>query len=31
MARTTAEFFDQLAERGHEPLLEKVTGTCAST
>jgi putative sterol carrier protein len=27
MAKTTAEFFDRLAERGHEPLLEKVTGT----
>ena len=27
MAQTTAEFFEQLAERGHEPLLEKVTGT----
>ena len=27
MAQTTAEFFDQLAERGHEPLLEKATGT----
>ena len=27
MAQTTAEFFEQLAEREHEPLLEKVTGT----
>jgi putative sterol carrier protein len=27
MADTTAEFFDVLAERGHEPLLEKATGT----
>jgi putative sterol carrier protein len=24
---TTAEFFDGLAQRGHEPLLEKATGT----
>ena len=27
MADHTAEFFDSLAARGHEPLLEKVTGT----
>ena len=27
MAQTAAEFFEQLAEREHEPLLEKVTGT----
>jgi SCP-2 sterol transfer family len=27
MAQTTAEFFDALAARGHDPLLEKVTGT----
>ena len=27
MPQTTTEFFEQLAERGHEPLLEKVTGT----
>ena len=27
MADPTAEFFDSLAERGHEPLLEKATGT----
>lgn len=27
MADATAEFFDALAERGHEPLLEKTTGT----
>jgi putative sterol carrier protein len=27
MADATAEFFEQLAEREHEPLLEKVTGT----
>ena len=27
MPDTTAEFFEQLAEREHEPLLEKVTGT----
>jgi putative sterol carrier protein len=27
MADATAEFFDALAERGHEPLLEKATGT----
>ena len=27
MTDATAEFFDALAERGHEPLLEKATGT----
>ena len=27
MAQTTAEFFDALAARGHDPLIEKVTGT----
>jgi putative sterol carrier protein len=27
MTDETAEFFDQLGQRGHEPLLEKVTGT----
>ena len=27
MMDATAEFFDALAERGHEPLLEKATGT----
>ena len=27
MADSTAEFFDALAARGQEPLLEKVTGT----
>ena len=27
MADATSEFFDELAERGHEPLLEHVTGT----
>ena len=27
MADMTAEFFNALAERGHEPLLEKATGT----
>jgi putative sterol carrier protein len=27
MADTTAEFFDELAGRGHEPLLAKATGT----
>ena len=27
MADATTEFFDELSERGHEPLLEKVTGT----
>ena len=27
MADATTEFFDELGERGHEPLLEKVTGT----
>jgi putative sterol carrier protein len=27
MADATTEFFDALAERGHEPLLEKATGT----
>ena len=27
MADSTAEFFDALAERGHEPLLQKTTGT----
>ena len=27
MADTTAEFFDMLVERGHEPLLEKASGT----
>ena len=27
MADPTAEFFDALVERGHEPLLEKATGT----
>jgi putative sterol carrier protein len=27
MAQTTAEFFDALAARAHEPLLEKVNGT----
>ena len=27
MADATTEFFDALAERGHEPLLEKTTGT----
>ena len=27
MADATAEFFDALVERGHEPLLEKATGT----
>jgi putative sterol carrier protein len=27
MADATARFFDALGERGHEPLLEKATGT----
>ena len=27
MTDATAEFFDALAERGHEPLLEQATGT----
>ena len=27
MTDATADFFDGLAERGHEPLLEKATGT----
>jgi putative sterol carrier protein len=27
MADATAEFFGELARRGHEPLLEKATGT----
>jgi putative sterol carrier protein len=27
MADSTAEFFEGLARRGHEPLLEKATGT----
>jgi len=27
MSDATAEFFDALVERGHEPLLEKATGT----
>jgi putative sterol carrier protein len=27
MTDTTAEFFDALVARGHEPLLEKATGT----
>jgi len=27
MTDATTEFFDELSERGHEPLLEKVTGT----
>jgi putative sterol carrier protein len=27
MTDATTEFFDGLAERGHEPLLEKATGT----
>jgi putative sterol carrier protein len=27
MADATAEFFDRLAARGHEPLLEKAAGT----
>ena len=27
MPQTTTEFFEQLAEREHEPLLEKVNGT----
>jgi putative sterol carrier protein len=27
MTDATAEFFDALIERGHEPLLEKATGT----
>ena len=27
MAQTTAEFFDELVARGHDPLLEKVNGT----
>jgi len=27
MTDATAEFFDGLVERGHEPLLEKATGT----
>jgi SCP-2 sterol transfer family len=27
MSDATAEFFDRLAERGHEPLLRKVRGT----
>jgi putative sterol carrier protein len=27
MTDATAEFFDALAERGHEPLLENATGT----
>jgi len=27
MADSTAEFFDELGRRGHEPLLEKATGT----
>ena len=27
MTEATTEFFDELSERGHEPLLEKVTGT----
>jgi putative sterol carrier protein len=26
MGQTSAEFFDRLAERGHDPLLEKATG-----
>ena len=31
MPQTTTEFFEQLAEREHEPLLAKVNGTLAST
>lgn len=27
MAQSTGEFFEGLAERGHEPLLEKATGS----
>jgi hypothetical protein len=27
MTDPTAEFFDELGRRGHEPLLEKATGT----
>ena len=27
MSSTTAEFFDGLAQRGHEPLVRKATGT----
>ena len=27
MADSTAEFFDELGRRGHEPLLEKTSGT----
>ena len=27
MADTTTEFFDNLSRRGHEPLLEKASGT----
>ena len=27
MTDATAKFFDALVERGHEPLLEKATGT----
>jgi len=27
MTDATTEFFDEVSERGHEPLLEKVTGT----
>jgi putative sterol carrier protein len=27
MSDATTQFFDQLARRGHEPLLEKATGT----
>ena len=29
MTTATTEFFDQLAQRGHEPLLERATGTVA--
>ncbi len=31
MADATAEFFDALAERGHEPLLERRRARCGST
>jgi putative sterol carrier protein len=27
MARPTEEFFDKLSRRGHEPLVDKITGT----
>ena len=31
MSDDVVEFFEELGRRGHEPLLAKITGGCAST